>query len=235
MSPPCRRARPSPAGRPGDPDRTAPGAPPQAVVEGPVSGGVRQRGQLEVPGPEGGQDPDHRHPAAVPGRGPVDDPEGLVELAGHGRERPTGQWRRGQVQLEVEPVDLQHHPRVGRLRPDLLVAGQGTALAVDQAQLQLGSDGDLAGAEAGPLQQPLQRHQALLQPHLEAPVVGGVEALALDRLPIGRRYGGRPPWTCNAPSGGLPPRSGDRRAVQGDPQGWHHVRGPTRRPGAVAA
>src|SRR5215213_3382680 len=117
----------------------------------------------------------------MPGGGPVDDAEGLVELAGHGRERPAGQRPRNQVQLEVEPVDLQYHPGVGRLGPDLLVAGQGPALAVDQAQLQLRADGHRPGAEGRPLQQPPQRLEALLQALLEPLVVGGVEVLALDR------------------------------------------------------
>ena len=46
--------------------------------------------------------------------------------------------------------------------------GQGAALAVDQAQLQLRPEGGRAGPEARPLQQPLQRRQAFLEPQLEA-------------------------------------------------------------------
>ena len=175
-----------------DPERLL-AQPSQPVVEGPVAGGVRQRGQLEVLGFEGGQDPHHHHLAAVPGGGPAHDPQGLVELAGHGREGPAGQRRRGQVQLQVEPVDLQHHPGVGRLGPDRLVAGQGAALAVDQAQLQLGPDGGRAGPEARPLQQPLQRLQAFLESQLEALVVHRVEAFAVDR----QAHGG-----STLPSGG---------------------------------
>jgi hypothetical protein len=105
-----------------DPERLL-AQPPQPVVEGAVAGRVRQRGQLEVVGFQGGQDPDHHQPAAVPGGGPAHDPQGLVQLAGQGREGPAGQWCRGEVELQVEPVDLQHHPGVGRLGPDLLVAG----------------------------------------------------------------------------------------------------------------
>jgi len=54
-------------------------------------------------------------------------------------------------------------------------------LAVDQEQLQLGADRGWAGAEAGPLQQPTEGQQALLQSLLEPLVVDRVEPLPVDR------------------------------------------------------
>jgi hypothetical protein len=154
--------------------------PADAVVERPVAGRVRESGQPEVVGPQGGQDPHHHHPAVVPGGGPADDGQGLLQLAGEGGERPAGQRRRGQVQLQVEAVDLQHHPRVGGLVAHRLVAGQGPPLAVDQEQLQLGPDGGRPGPEAGTLQHPLQGRQALVQAPREPLVLQGVELLTVD-------------------------------------------------------
>ena len=174
-----------------DPERLL-AQPPQAVVEGLVAGRVRDGGEVEVLGAQGGQDPDHGDPAAVPGGGPAHDPEGLVQLAGERGEGPADQRRRGEVELQVEAVDLQDDPGVGRLGPDHLVQRQGAALAVDQEQLQLGPDGGRAGPEAGTLQQPFQGDQAILQPLLEAPVVPRIEPLAIDRQahrmpPFGQR------------------------------------------------
>jgi hypothetical protein len=48
--------------------------PADAVVEGPVAGRVRERGQPEVLGPQGGQNSDHHDPAVVPGGRPAHDP-----------------------------------------------------------------------------------------------------------------------------------------------------------------
>jgi hypothetical protein len=56
--------------------------PADAVVEGPVADRVRDRGQLQVLDAQGGEDPDHHDPAAVPGGGPAHDAERLVQLAG---------------------------------------------------------------------------------------------------------------------------------------------------------
>jgi hypothetical protein len=104
----------------------------------------------------------------------------LVQLAGEGGEGPALQGRRGEVQLQVEPVDLQHHPRVGRLGPDRLVARQRPGLAVDQEQLQLRPDRGRTGPEAGALQQPVQGEQALVEAPLEAAVIHRVEPITVD-------------------------------------------------------
>jgi hypothetical protein len=52
--------------------------PADAVVERPVASRVREGGQPEVVGPQGGQDPHHHHPAVVPGGGPADDGQGRM-------------------------------------------------------------------------------------------------------------------------------------------------------------
>jgi hypothetical protein len=52
---------------------------------------------------------------------------------------------------------------------------------VDQEQLELGTDGGRADAEARALQEPAQGQQALLEPYLEALVVDRVEAVPVDR------------------------------------------------------
>jgi hypothetical protein len=48
--------------------------------------------------------------------------ERLVQLVAEGAEGTAGQRGRRQVELEIEPVDLQDQLRVGGLGPDLLVA-----------------------------------------------------------------------------------------------------------------
>ena len=54
-------------------------------------------------------------------------------------------------------------PGIGGVSPDRLIERQGATLVVNQEQLQLGPDGDGAGAEAGASQQPGQGEQAFLQ------------------------------------------------------------------------
>jgi hypothetical protein len=82
--------------------------------------------------------------------------ERLVHLGAEGAEGTAGQRGRRQVELQVEPVDLQDHPRVGGLGPDLLVARQGARPPVDQEQLELGADRGRPDAEAGPLEEPAE-------------------------------------------------------------------------------
>ena len=117
----------------------------------------------------------------MPDGGSPNKGEDLIQLTGHGRERPAGQRRRGQVQLEVEAVDLQDHSGIGGVSPDCLIARQGATLVVNEEQLQLGPDGAGAGAEAGASQQPGQSEQAFLQAPLKPQVIGLVELLTLDR------------------------------------------------------
>jgi len=157
--------------------------PADAVIEGPVADRVRDRGQLQVLDAQGGEDPDHHDPAAVPGGGPAHDAERLVQLAGECGEGPALERRWREVELQVEPVDLQDHPRVGGLGPHHLVQGQGATLAVDQEQLQLGAQRGRTGPEARSLQQPAHGQQALVKSLLEAPVVHRVKLLTVDRQP----------------------------------------------------
>jgi hypothetical protein len=154
---------------------------PDPVVQGPEAPGVREGGEPQVLGAQGGQDPGHHHPAAVRGGGSPYHGERLGQLVAEGAERPAGQRGRRQVELQVEPVDLQDQPRVGGLGPDLLVARQGARPPVDQKQLQLGADRGRPDAEAGALEEPVEGQQALLEPLLEALVVDRVEPVPVDR------------------------------------------------------
>jgi hypothetical protein len=210
-----------------DPERLVT-QPPQAVVEGPVAGRVRQRRQPEISNAQGREDPHHDHPAFVPGGGSAHEPQSLIELTAQRRERAAGQRRRGQVQLEVEPVDLQHHPGVGRLGSDRLVAGQRAALPVDQEQLQLRADRGRTHPEPRPPQQAAQGHQALVKAPPEPPVVHRVEPLTID----GKAHGGADASAATTghpraerPVDGVPvgprERPGDRLGCQNDDKRRH--------------
>ncbi|HEX8133887.1 MAG TPA: hypothetical protein VF880_10715 [Actinomycetes bacterium] len=115
------------------------------------------------------------------GGGAPHDGERLVQLGTEGAEGTAGQRGRRQVELQVEPVDLQDQPRVRGGGPDLLVARQRACPPVDQEQLQLGADRGRPDAEAGALQQPAEGQQALLEPLPEALVVDRVEPVPVDR------------------------------------------------------
>jgi hypothetical protein len=112
--------------------------------------------------------------------GSREDGEGLVKLATEGAERAPSQAGRRQVELEVEAVHLNSHPGVVGVRPHRVVEWQWPAGRIDQEQLQLGADGERAGAEARPGKQLAQRRQAALQAFAEAVVVELLEVLPLD-------------------------------------------------------
>ena len=98
-----------------------------------------------------------------------------VQLASERGERPAGQRDRRGVEFQVEAVQLHGDPRIGHRGTDGLVVRQRPGRAVDQEQLELGTDGGGAGPEAGPFQQLPERGQAFLEPLPEARVVALVE------------------------------------------------------------
>jgi hypothetical protein len=99
-----------------------------------------------------------------------------VQLAAERGERTARQrgWRG--IEFQVELVQLDGDPRIGRCGTDGLVARQRPARAIDQEQLQLGADRSGADPETGPFQQPPQRAQAFPQPF------GEVQVIALGEL-----------------------------------------------------
>ena len=102
-----------------------------------------------------------------------------VQLGFERGERPAGQQHRRGVEFQVEPVQLERDPLIGRRGLDGLVARQRPGRAVNQEQLGLGAHGDRTSPEAGLFQQLPERGQAFLEPVPEARVVGLAELLFL--------------------------------------------------------
>jgi hypothetical protein len=118
-------------------------------------------------------------PAWPPGR--VSDPaEQQAQFLPQRRKRVAGQQRRGGVQFQVEPVQLNGDAGIADSAADRLVTQQRPGHLIDQEQFQLGAKGDRAHPKAGPLQQPPERGQALGESPLEADVVSLIEALLVD-------------------------------------------------------
>ena len=131
--------------------------PSQAAVERPVARQVADDPGAQVSSAQRGQNADQHRPAPVrPGR-LRDAPKQQPQLLAERREGLAGQQRRGGVQLQVEPVQLQVDAGVGRSRADRLIVLQRPGRAIDQEQLQLGAQRDRTHPEARPLEQLAER------------------------------------------------------------------------------
>jgi hypothetical protein len=119
-----------------------------------------------------------------------------VQLAAERGERAARQRGRRGVEFQVELVQLDGDPRIGRLGTDGLVAWQRPTRAVDQEQLQLGTDRGRAGPETGTFQQLPQRAQALREPFGEAQVITLIEQFLIY---LGSHRRTSPPWTACSP------------------------------------
>jgi hypothetical protein len=83
--------------------------------------------------------------------------------------------------------------------------------AVDQEQLELGTDSGWADPEAGPFEQLPERGQAFFEPFGEAGVVALVEFFLVYVGSDGRTS---PSWAAAAPGCGLPRRCGEPLAAE---------------------
>jgi hypothetical protein len=107
---------------------------------------------VEIDAAQGGQNADQRHPALMLGGRMCDPVQQQAKLGPQNREWPAGQWGRGGVQLQVEPVQLHGDAGIASHSADGLVQRQGPGCGVDQEQLQLSAQGDRTHAEARPPQ-----------------------------------------------------------------------------------
>ena len=160
--------------------------PAQAVAQGAIARRVRDHGAPEIARAEGGQDADHRDPAAVRAGRPRDRAEQQAKLLLERGERAAGQQHRRGVELQVEPVQLDVDPRVGGGSADGKVHGQRTAVEIDQDELKLGADAGGTQSEIRAGDQLPKLGQAFLEAHPKAPVLVVLKGIFLDVPSHGR-------------------------------------------------